>query len=119
MGKEREVTILIVEITDHASLSQTLDSETIYLATDEIIQLLANVIYKYEGTIDKHTGSGLMALFGIPLNHENDPERAVRASLEMQQSLAQIRPMLLEKYKHDFGIQIGINTGSVIAGDSE
>jgi predicted ATPase/class 3 adenylate cyclase len=115
-GQRREVTVLIVEIADYLSISKTLDSERIYMAVDEIVHLLANVVYKYEGTIDKYTGSGLMALFGIPLNHENDPERAVRAALEMQHNMAQLRDHLMDQYQHDFKIQIGINTGSVIAG---
>ena len=116
-GLRREVTILIVEIANFLSVSQELDSETIYLAVDEIIQLLTSVIYKYEGTIDKYTSSGMMALFGIPLNHENDPERAVRAALEMQYSMFQLRDQLIDRYKHDFQLQIGINTGSVITGN--
>ena len=116
-GLRREVTILIVEIANFSSISKELDSETIYLAVDDITQLLAKVIYKYEGTIDKHTSSGLMALFGIPMNHENDPERAVRAALEMQHSMSQLRNQLIDRYHHEFQLQIGINTGSVITGN--
>ncbi len=115
-GQRREVTILFVAVADFATVSQKLDGETIYLAVDEIVHLLAGIIYKYEGTIDKYTGNGLMALFGIPLNHENDPERAVRAALDMQFGIQQLRARLLERYKYDFKLQIGINTGSVIAG---
>jgi class 3 adenylate cyclase len=115
-GQRREVTILFIAIADFAALSQRLDSETVYLAVDEIVHMLAGVIYKYEGTIDKYTGNGLMALFGIPLNHENDPERAVRAALEARYSLQQMSERLRQRYQHDFGLQIGIHTGSVIAG---
>jgi predicted ATPase/class 3 adenylate cyclase len=115
-GQRREVTVLVVEIANFLSASQELDSESIYLAVDEIVHLLANTVYKYEGTIDKYTGHGLMALFGIPLNHENDPERAVRAALEMQHSMKQLHDHLSDRYQYEFQIQIGINTGSVIAG---
>ncbi len=115
-GQRREVTVLDVEISDFLSISKKLDSETIYLAIDEIVHLLADVVYKYEGTIDKYSGNGMMALFGLPINHENDPERAVRAALEMQTSLSQLRSQLIDRFQHDFQIQIGINTGGVIAG---
>jgi predicted ATPase/class 3 adenylate cyclase len=115
-GQRREVTVLDVEISNFLTISRELDSETIYLAVDEIVHLLADVVYKYEGTIDKYSGNGMMALFGLPLNHENDPERAVRAALEMQYSLGQLRDRLIDQYQHDFQIQIGINTGAVIAG---
>ncbi len=115
-GQRREVTVLDVEIADFLSISKVLDSETIYLAIDEIVHLLADVVYKYEGTIDKYSGDGMMALFGLPINHENDPERAVRAALEMQYSMSQLRDHLIDRYQHDFQIQIGVNTGAVIAG---
>jgi predicted ATPase/class 3 adenylate cyclase/Tfp pilus assembly protein PilF len=115
-GQRREVTVLMVEIADFLSISKEIDSETLYLAVDEIIHLLADVVYKYEGTIDKYTGNGIMALFGLPINHENDPERSVRAALEMQFRMGQLRDQLIERYHHDFQLQIGVNTGSVIAG---
>jgi predicted ATPase/class 3 adenylate cyclase len=115
-GQRREVTVLDVEISDFATISKELDSETIYLAVDEIVHTLADVVYKFEGTIDKYSGNGMMAIFGIPLNHENDPERAVRAALEMQFSMAQQSSYLAKRYNHPFQIQIGINTGAVIAG---
>ncbi len=115
-GQRREVTVLDVEIANFLSITKELDSETIYLAVDEIVHLLADLVYKYEGTIDKYSGNGMMALFGLPLNHENDPERSVRAALEMQYSMSQMRGHLIDRYQHDFQIQIGINTGAVIAG---
>jgi class 3 adenylate cyclase/tetratricopeptide (TPR) repeat protein len=115
-GQRREVTVLIVEIANFSSISRELDSETTYLAVDEIVHLFANVIDKYEGTIDKYSGNGIVALFGLPLNHENDPERAVRAGLEMLYNMGQLQDYLVDQYHHDFQIQIGINTGSVIAG---
>ncbi len=115
-GQRREVTILDMAIADFQALSLELDSETIYLAIDEIIHMLADVVYKYEGTIDKYSGSGITALFGLPINHENDPERAVRAALEMQDLLHRHAKRLSESYHYPFQLQIGINTGMVIAG---
>ncbi len=115
-GQRREVTVLEVEIANFQSISREVDSETIYLAIDEIIHLLASIVYKYEGTIDKYSGHGMMALFGLPINHENDPERSVRAAMEMQFSMSQLGKNLIERYQQNFQIQIGINTGAVIAG---
>ena len=116
VGQRKEVTVFIVEIANYKQALQALDSETTYLALDEIMRLLADIIYKYEGTIDQFTGSGVMALFGIPLNHENDPERAVRAALEIQSLFAQIQARLRQAYHFDFQISIGVNTGTIIAG---
>ena len=83
-GERRDVTVLFLDVTNFTAASHTLDSEDVYLFIDEAMSLLVEVIRKYEGTIDKFTGDGLMALFGVPSAHENDPERAIRAALEMQ-----------------------------------
>ena len=115
-GQRREVTVLFAQIAKHQQLSKNLDSESLYLAINEITHLLASVIYKYEGIIDKYTGDGLIALFGMPKNHENDPERAVRAALEMQQSLVEQRTSFEKNFHFVPEIRIGINTGPVIAG---
>ena len=116
MGQRREVTILCVDIANYRQVAQTIDSEELYLATDELMHLLTDAIYRFEGTIDQFTGQGLMALFGIPLNHENDPERAVRSALDMLVCLEQQRDRLQQRYHFDLDIRVGINTGSVIVG---
>ncbi len=117
VGQRREVTVVLVEIANYKQASQVLNSEEMYLAIDEIMSLLAEIIYKYEGTIEKFTGSGLMALFGIPLNHENDPERAVRTALEIQNSFPQVQARLREHYHFDFHTRVGINTGTILVGE--
>ena len=73
-GERREVTVLFLDMTNSTATAHVLDSEDVYLLTDEAMRLLAEVVYKYEGTIDKYTGDGLMALFGAPVTHENDPD---------------------------------------------
>ncbi|MGD2177482.1 MAG: AAA family ATPase, partial [Anaerolineae bacterium] len=103
-------------IADFTAAAQALGTEDIYLLTDEVMRLLAEVIYKYEGTIDKFTGDGLLALFGVPVAHENDPERAVRAGLEMQRVLSPIGERVRRRHGVDIQARIGINTGLVIAG---
>lgn len=116
VGERREVTVLFLDFADFTATAHALDSEEVYLLTDEVLGLLASVIYKYEGTIDKYTGDGLMALFGAPVTHENDPERAVRAALEMQIALQSLRERIQQKRGIDFQTRVGINTGLVIAG---
>ncbi len=115
-GERREVTILFLDISDFTGVSQSLDSESVYLFINEAMRLLAEVIYKFEGNIDKFMGDGLMALFGAPVAHENDPERAVRAALEMLAILPAMKKRLKEKYGVNFEIRMGINSGLVIAG---
>jgi predicted ATPase/class 3 adenylate cyclase len=116
LGERREVTVLFLDIVDFTATATALDSEDVYLWTDWAMRLLAEVIYRYEGTIDKYTGDGLMALFGMPVAHENDPERAVRAALEMLTVLQPLQKQFAGKYGLEFQVRVGINTGIAIAG---
>lgn len=117
LGARREVTVVFVDITNFTAASRTLDSEEVFVWMDETMRALAAVIDKYEGTIDKFTGDGLMALFGAPSAHENDPERAVRAALDMQDAVQPLRERVKDTYNIDFRVRIGVNTGLVIAGN--
>jgi len=117
LRERREVTVLFLDVANFTMAAHHLDSEDVYLFIDEAMSLLAEVIYKYEGTIDKFTGDGLMALFGAPIAHENDPERAIRAGLEMQQVLIPLRERIKSSYGFDFNTRIGIHTGPAIAGN--
>lgn len=115
-GERREVTVLILDVTNFTAASHRMDSEDIYLIIDEAMRLLVRIIHKYEGTVDKFTGDGLIALFGAPITHENDPERALRTSLEMLQVLQPLRQRTMTQHNFDFQVRIGINTGLAIAG---
>jgi class 3 adenylate cyclase len=79
-GERREVTVLFLDLMDFTRLSKQIDSEETYLIVDEAMRLLVQIIYRYEGTVDKFTRDGLMALFGTPIAHENDPEGAKRGT---------------------------------------
>lgn len=115
-GEQREVTVLFLDVTNFTAASHRMDSEDIYLIIDEAMRLLVEIVYKYEGTVDKFTGDGLIALFGAPVTHENDPERALRTSLEMLQVLQPLRQRTMSQHNFDFQVRIGVNTGLAIAG---
>ena len=114
-GEQREVTILDISLINVTGTDEV-DDEDLYFLQDEALRLLVEVVYKYEGTVDKFTGSGLMALFGAPIAHENDPERAIRAALEMQNIMRDWQVRVREEAGLDFQMFMGLNTGQVIAG---
>lgn len=116
LGERREVTVLFVDIADFTARTHQLDSEDVYLFVNEALRLLVDVVYRYEGTIDKFTGDGLMALFGAPVAHENDPERAVRAALDMLTALHPLQARIRQRHNFEVQVRIGINTGPVVAG---
>lgn len=115
-GQRREVTVLFVDVANFTATTNAIESEEAFHFINEMMRLLVEVTHKYEGSVDKFTGDGMMALFGAPVSHENDPERAVRAALEMQDVVAPVQARLAQSHGFDLRIRIGINTGTVIAG---
>ncbi len=114
--KERkDVTVVFTDISGFTSMSESLDPEEITLLMNTCFSQLSTMIYKYEGIIDKFIGDCIMAIFGAPITHENDPERAVLACLDMQLALKEFNKSLKSSLPK-LEIHSGINTGQVIAG---
>ncbi|HEX4639534.1 MAG TPA: adenylate/guanylate cyclase domain-containing protein [Chthoniobacterales bacterium] len=106
------VTIVFADISGFTALSEKKDPEEVRELMNACFGTLVPIVQKYEGTIDKFIGDEIMALFGAPIAHEDDPERALHAALEMMDALAAVN----RKHGTDLGIHIGINSGPVIAG---
>lgn len=82
----------------------------------QCLQALAECVYRYGGRVDRFLGDGLLAAFGLPEAHEDDPERAIRAALDMQQSVAYLRNEFRSSSDWEMHLRVGIDTGAVIAG---
>jgi len=115
-GERRNVAVLFSDIIGFTALSEKLDPEQVYLTVDNCFKAFVEEIYKYEGTVDKFVGDAVMALFGAPIAHENDPERAVRAALGMQVALDKINQDLEQRLGVTLKMRIGINSGLVVVG---
>ncbi|HEC78979.1 MAG TPA: tetratricopeptide repeat protein [candidate division WOR-3 bacterium] len=114
--KERkDVTVVFADISGFTSMSEKLDPEELTLLMNECFRKLGAMVYRYEGIIDKFIGDCIMAIFGAPITHEDDPERAILACLDMQSALDEINKNLDPSLKK-LTIHSGINTGEVIAG---
>ena len=74
-GERRTVTVLFSDIVGFTSISEKLDPEQVYTIIDACVAAFRDEIYKHEGTLDKFMGDGVMALFGAPVAHEDDPAR--------------------------------------------
>ncbi len=111
-GERKLVTVMFADISGFTALAETMDPEAVRDLMNTCFEQLVPVIQKYEGTVDKFIGDGVMVLFGAPLAHENDPERALRAALEMMGALAAFNA----QHRTDLDIHFGVNTGLVIAG---
>ena len=115
-GERKPVTVLFADSVGSTALAEHLDPEDVHGIMDHCFRMLADEVYRYEGTVNQFTGDGIMALFGAPIAHEDAPERAVRAALGMQAAIARYGEELRRERSLDFHIRVGINTGLVVVG---
>ncbi len=114
-AERRVVTVLFGDLSDFTSWSEDLDPERVGVVTDRVLATLTAVVQDFGGHVDKLTGDGLMAVFGAPTTHEDDPERAVRAAAQMQQVVRQVIAQESGGGRA-LGLRVGLNTGEVLAG---
>jgi class 3 adenylate cyclase len=86
-GERRQATILLADVKGSTELAEQVDTETWVEIMNRVFHLLGDAIYRYGGEIDQYRGDGLVAFFGAKVAHEGDPERAVRAALDMQEAV--------------------------------
>ncbi len=113
----RLVTVLFADIAGFTAMSERLDPEDVKHISDDCLTLLAGVVVKYDGHVDKYMGDNIMVLFGAPIAHEDDPERAILCAMEMHQKLTQLSAALEKQRGFSLNLHIGINTGEVLAGE--
>lgn len=113
--ERRVVTVLFGDLSDFTAWSEDLDPERVSAVTDRVLAALAGAVRTFGGHVDKLTGDGIMAVFGAPVAHEDDAERAVRAALSMQRTM---RRLLADERGsgEPLGLRVGLNTGVVVAG---
>ena len=110
-GERRQVTVLFADLTDYTKLTDELDAEEVHALLTQFFELVDGVVEGYGGSIDKHIGDCVMARFGAPVAHGNDPERAVRAALDIQRRM----PALADELARPIGAHIGVASGQVVA----
>ncbi len=113
--KDQTVTILFTDIVGFTHLSEQMPPREINMLLNQFFSQMTDIIFKYDGTLDKYIGDCLMAVFGAPLEKKGDSERAIKAALEMRKKLAEM--MKITDVEKKFNIRIGINTGKVVAGN--
>jgi len=113
----KTVTVIFTDVTGSTALGERLDPESLRRVMQRYFEQMRSVIERHDGTVEKFIGDAVMAVFGIPVLHEDDALRAVRAAAEMRDALAELNIEL----QRDWGVRLetrtGVNTGSVVAGD--
>ncbi|MGN6732354.1 MAG: adenylate/guanylate cyclase domain-containing protein, partial [Candidatus Binatia bacterium] len=114
-GDKREVTVLFGDLRGFTPLAEQLDPQDVVDILNSYLKLVIDAVFEFRGTLDKFRGDGFMAFFGAPIARDDDPMRAVRCALAIQERLARIAFVKFPEVRLHMGI--GINTGIVIAGN--
>ncbi len=111
-GERRQVTILFADIAGFTELSSALDAEELHALVSRFFAVADGAIENYGGTVDKHMGDAVMALFGAPVAHGDDPLRAVRAAFDIHGAMEALSAELGRELR----VHVGIASGEVVAG---
>ncbi len=114
-SKELIATILFADIVGFTRLSETMPPREINIILNRYFSSMTDIVFSNGGTLDKYIGDGLMAVFGAPMEKEDDAERAVRTALEIRRELTAM--MKTTSADRRFDIRVGLNTGRVVAGN--
>ena len=116
-GQKKELTILFSDIKSFTTYSSTMTPIEIQKALNEYFEAMVETVFKYEGTVDKFIGDGLMVFFGDPEDQPDHALRCVRAAIEMQQRTRALKEKWEREGKFPLQIRIGINSGPVVVGN--
>jgi class 3 adenylate cyclase len=115
-GERKQVTALFADVSGSMDLAEQQDPEEWRKIMQRFFSILADAVTKFEGTVDKFTGDGIMAVFGAPVAHEDHAQRACYAALQMLADVAEYAAELRRGSGLNFSTRIGINSGEVVAG---
>jgi len=116
-GERRMVTVLFADVVGSTALAEKMDAEDWTLIMNRAFDRISPSIYKYEGTIARLMGDAILAFFGAPVAHEDDPARAVRAALDLLAAVAAFAVETKREHGIDFAMRVGLNTGMVVVGE--
>ena len=115
-GQMKPVTTLFCDIRSFTPLAEKLPPQELVELLNEHFTAMTEIVFRYNGTLDKFVGDEVMALFGAPFAAGNDPEQAIRAAVAMQERNAELNRRRVTNRKPELHLGIGIDTGDVVAG---
>jgi class 3 adenylate cyclase/tetratricopeptide (TPR) repeat protein len=116
-GERKHVTVLFSDVAGYTAMSERLDPEEVKEITSRIFNEVSKIVGKYDGFIEKYAGDAVMAIFGVPKAHEDDPIRAVKVAREIHELVDRISPEVESKMGQPISMHTGINTGLVVTGE--
>jgi adenylate cyclase len=116
-GERRPTTVLFSDIRGFTAIAESMGPDAIARLLSEYFTEMVEVIFEHGGTLDKFIGDAIMALWGAPIAHADDPDRALRAAVAMQRAIARLNERWAAEGRPEIGVGIGINYGEVFAGN--
>jgi class 3 adenylate cyclase/tetratricopeptide (TPR) repeat protein len=117
--KRKTVTVLFCDVTGSTALGERLDPESFRQVMRRYFDATRRVVERHGGTVEKFTGDAVMAVFGVPVLHEDDALRAVRAAAGLLEGIAVLNTELEADFGATVSVRIGVNTGQVVTGTDE
>src|SRR4030095_5203252 len=105
--ERRQATVLFADLSGYTAAAERMDPEAVKALVDRTLRRLGDGIERFGGTIDKFIGDNVMGVFGAPITHEDDPERAVRAGLAMQEAMGEANRQSRAKFGVGFSLGVG------------
>src|SRR5919204_1108119 len=115
-GERKQVTVLFADVMGSMEMAERSDPEEWRRIMDRFFAILCEGVHRFEGTVDKFTGDGIMALFGAPIAHEDHARRACFAALHLIDELAEYAAELRRTQGLNFSVRMGLNSGEVVVG---
>ncbi len=116
VGERRVVTMLFCDVTGSTLAAEKLDPEEWAEVVNQIFEHMIVPVSKYEGTVARLMGDAILAFFGAPLAHEDDPQRAILAGLDIVTAMSSFKEKVARTWDLDLDVRVGINTGLVMVG---
>ncbi len=113
-GERKQVTVLFADVKGSLELIEDSDPEQAHTLLDSAVGTMMDAVHRYEGTVNKVLGDGIMALFGAPLAHEDHAVRACYAALAMQEAIRRDAEEVRRRYGVELQIRVGVNSGEVV-----
>jgi len=116
-SERKYVTVLFSDMSGYTAMTEKLDPEEVKEIMGNVFGKIATVVARYDGFIEKFIGDAVMALFGVPRSHEDDPVRAIRAAREIHDVVASVGPQYAQRIGKPLTMHTGICTGLVVTGE--
>ena len=116
-AERRLVTVLFSDASGYTQMAESVDAEVVRELMNLVYDKAGEIVARYGGRVDKLMGDAVLAVFGDPVVHEDDADRAVRAALDLHAAVSELGPTFEARTGHSFEMHSGVNSGVVITSD--